>query len=72
MNYRVFLNCEVLRHTVGAFVRDQAPTNGTESFWSRLNWGEHGTYHHMSAEHSDRSLTEFAGRHNDREADTIG
>ena len=30
-----------------------------------------GTYHHMSPKHLDRYVSEFAGRHNDREADTI-
>ena len=29
-----------------------------------------GTFHHLSAKHLDRYVTEFAGRHNDREADT--
>ena len=36
-----------------------------------LKRGYHGTYHHMSAKHLDRYVTEFSGRHNDREADTI-
>ena len=27
--------------------------------------------HHMSAKHLDRYVTEFSGRHNGREADTI-
>ena len=28
-------------------------------------------YHHMSAKHLDRYVGEFAGRHNNRERDTI-
>ena len=36
-----------------------------------LKRGYHGTYHHMSAKHLDRYVGEFAGRHNDRERDTI-
>ena len=36
-----------------------------------LKRGYHGTYHHMSAKHLDRYVTEFSGRHNDRERDTI-
>ena len=33
--------------------------------------GYHGTYHHISAKHLDRYVTEFSGRHSNREADTI-
>ncbi len=52
-------------------MRDGVSTNGIESFWSMLKRGYHGTYHHMSAKHLDRYVTEFAGRHNVREADTV-
>ena len=33
--------------------------------------GFHGTYHRMSAKHMGRYVTEFVGRHNIRDADTI-
>ncbi len=36
-----------------------------------LKRGYVGTYHHMSVKHIDRYVTEFAGRHNDRPANTI-
>ena len=62
---------ETVCHSVGEYVRDQAHVNGMESFWSLLKRGYHGTYHHMSAKHLDRYVGEFAGRHNDRERDTI-
>ena len=62
---------ETVCHSVGEYVRDQAHVNGMESFWSLLKRGYHGTYHHMSAKHLDRYVTEFSGRHNDRETDTI-
>ena len=62
---------ETVNHSVSEYVRDQAHTNGIESFWSMLKRGYHGTYHHMSAKHPDRYVTEFSGRHNDRERDTI-
>lgn len=62
---------ETVCHSVGEYVRDQAHVNGLESFWAMLKRGYHGTYHHMSAKHLDRYVTEFSGRHNDREADTI-
>ena len=64
-------NHEAVKHSVGEYVREQAHTNGIESFWSMLKRGYHGTYHHMSPAHLDRYVTEFAGRHNAREADTI-
>ena len=62
---------ETVNHSISEYVRDQAHTNGIESFWSMLKRGYHGTYHHMSAKHLDRYVGEFAGRHNDRDADTI-
>jgi hypothetical protein len=36
-----------------------------------LKRGYQGTFHHFSEKHLDRYVSEFAGRHNDREADTI-
>ena len=62
---------EQVDHNIGEYVRGMAHTNGVESFWSMLKRGYHGTYHHMSAKHLDRYVTEFSGRHNDREHDTI-
>lgn len=58
-------------HSVGEYVRDQAHTNGLESFWSMLKKGYTGIYHHMSPKHLHRYVDEFAGRHNDRPIDTI-
>ena len=62
---------ETVNHSVSEYVRDQAHTQGIESFWAALKRGYHGTYHHMSPKHLDRYVTEFAGRHNDRDANTI-
>ena len=53
---------ETVNHSISEYVRDQAHTNGIESFWSMLKRGYHGTYHHMSAKHLDRYVTEFSGR----------
>lgn len=62
---------ESVKHSVGEYVRDQAHTNGIESFWAMLKRGYEGTYHKMSVKHLGRYVGEFAGRHNDRSSDTI-
>lgn len=62
---------ESVNHSVGEYVRNQAHTSGIESFWAALKRGYYGTYHRMSEKHLDRYVTEFAGRHNVREMDTI-
>ena len=62
---------ESVNHSIGEFVRKQAHTNGVESFWAEMKRGYYGTYHRMSAKHLGRYVTEFAGRHNVRELDTI-
>ena len=62
---------EAVNHSVSEYVREQASTNGIESFWAMLKRGHQGIYHKMSPKHLDRYVTEFAGRHNDREADTV-
>ena len=64
-------NREAVSHSTGEYVRDQAHTNGMESFWSMMKRGYHGTYHKMSPKHLDRYVREFEGRHNQRPLDTI-
>ena len=61
---------ETVKHSISEYVNGMAHTNGIESFWSTFKRGYHGTYHHMSAKHLDRYVTEFSGRHNDRRSDT--
>lgn len=58
-------------HKVGDWVREQAHTNGLESFWSMMKRGYMGVYHHISPKHLHRYINEFSGRHNDRPNDTI-
>ncbi len=70
LGYRGLPNHGAVRHGVGEFVREQAHTNGVESFWSLLKRGYQGTYHQMSPKHLDRYGSEFAGRHNQRSLDT--
>ena len=43
---------------------------GIESFWAMLKRAHAGTFHKISAKHMDRYVTEFAGPHNNRKADT--
>ena len=62
---------EAVNHSIGEYVRGQAHTNGIESFWATLKRGYKGTYHKMSAKHLSRYITEFAGRHNVRDYDTL-
>ena len=69
--YRGLPNHTAVQHKVGQYVDQQAHTNGIESFWAMLKRGYHGTYHQMSAKHLDRYVREFAGRHNDRNRDTV-
>ena len=62
---------ETVNHTAGEYVRGQAHTNGIESFWATLKRAHKGTFHHFSVKHLDRYVTEFAGRYNARNADTV-
>ena len=62
---------EAVKHSAGEYVRGMAHTNGIESFWAMLKRGYTGTYHKMSLKHLRRYVTEFAGRANLRDCDTI-
>ena len=69
--YQGLPNHETVRHSVREYVNGQAHTNGIESFWSMLKRGYYGVYHKMSPKHLQRYVTEFAGRHNIRDLDTL-
>ena len=56
---------------VSTVLGEYAHTNGIESFWAVLKRAYHGTYHHLSKKHLNRYVTQFAGKHNLRELDTI-
>ena len=62
---------ESVRHGAGEYVQEMAHTNGVESFWSVLKRAHKDTFHKFSHKHLHRYVDEFAGRHNDRELDTI-
>ena len=61
---------EAVKHSVSEYVRGMAHTNGIESHWASLKLGHDGVYHHFSAKHLHRYVTEFDGRHNRRPLDT--
>ena len=61
---------EVVRHSVGEFVRDMAHTNGMESHWALFKRAIEGTYHHVSVKHLPLYAIESEGRHNARPLDT--
>ena len=69
--YRSLENHESVKHSVGEYVRGLAHTNGVESFWSMLKRAHKGVYHQLSAKHLQRYVSEFAGRQNVREMDTL-
>lgn len=66
-----FFGHRTVKHSVGEYVNGMAHTNGIESFWAMLKRGYKGTYHQMSPKHVARYVTEFAGRHNVRDLDTL-
>ncbi len=64
-------NHHAVCHSVGEYVRDQAHTNGVESFWALLKRGYNGIYHHMSPKHLHRYINEFSFRHNTAQSGTM-
>jgi len=67
----LYFDHEAVKHSVAEYVRDQAHTNGIESFWSMLKRAYTGTFHKLSPKHLNRYVQEFAGRHNLRRLDTL-
>ncbi len=62
---------EAVKHSVNEYVRQQAHTNGIESFWSMLKRAQAGTFHKISPKHLERYIVEFVGKHNVRELGTL-
>jgi transposase-like protein len=60
-----------VNHSVGEYVREQAHTNGIESFWALLKRGHYGIYHYMSHKHLHRYIGEFSNRHNTADCGTM-
>ena len=62
---------EAVRHSVGEYVRQQAHTNGIESFWATLKRAHKGVFHKISPKHLDKYIQEFASKHNIRDLGTL-
>ena len=60
-----------IKHSVSEYVSGMAHTNGIESFWSMLKRAHKGTFHKISPKHLQRYVSEFAGKHNVRDSDTL-
>lgn len=62
---------EIVRHSVGEYVRGKAHTNGVESFWALLKRGYYGVFHKMSEKHLHRYINEFTTRWNFGQQETM-
>ena len=60
-----------VNHSIGEYIKDQAHTNGIESFWAMLKRGYIGIYHYMSPKHLHRYVDEFSFRHNTAQFGTL-
>lgn len=61
-----FKNHIVVNHSIGEYANGKFHTNSIEGFWSQLKRGIYGIYHHVSPEHLQQYLNEFAFRYNTR------
>lgn len=62
-----FAGHEIVDHGKGEYVRGDVHTNTVEGWFALLKRGVTGTFHHVSEEHLDRYVDEFAFRYNRRE-----
>ena len=69
--YRSLPYHEVVRHSLGEYVRGEIHTNTIESHWAMLKRCIMGSYYHLSSKHLHRYTTEVDGRRNDRDSDTV-
>ena len=66
-----FASHGVVKHGVGEYVRGKAHTNTVEGYFGLLKRGLIGTYHHCSAKHLQRYVSEFDFRYNNRKTTDI-
>lgn len=57
---------KIVKHSLGEYANGTAHTNSLEGFWSLFKRGVIGIYHHVSKEHLQRYIDEFAYRYNTR------
>ena len=62
-----FASHEVVKHSLGEYVRGNVHTNTIEGFFSIFKRGMYGVYQHVSSHHLNRYTTEFDFRYNHRE-----
>jgi len=60
---------EIIRHKANEYVNGRAHTNGLEGFWSHLKRMIDEVYHHISAVHLQRYVSEQSRRWNTRRMD---
>ena len=60
-----------VNHGAGEYVNGDVHTNTVEGFFSILKRGINGVYHHVSEQHLDRYLAEFAFRYDNRKVEDI-
>ena len=63
----MFASHESVNHGAGEYVRGDVHTNTVEGYFSIFKRGIIGTFHHVSAQHLQRYVTEFDFRYNHRE-----
>lgn len=63
----MFASHETVNHEAGEYVRGDVHSNTVEGFFAILKRGIVGTFHHVSAKHLQRYVTEFDFRYNHRE-----
>jgi transposase-like protein len=63
-----FASHETVNHAIGEYARGDVTTNSVEGFFGVLKMGIRGVYQHVSPEHLNRYVSEFAFRYNNRKA----
>ncbi len=58
---------DVVKHSIGEYVRGGAHTNTIEGYFSIFKRGMKGVYQHCKSTHLKRYLAEFDFRYNERE-----
>lgn len=62
-----FESHEVVKHSIGEYVRDRIHTNTIENYFSILKRGLRGVYQHVGANHLRRYIGEFDFRYNTKD-----